>query len=722
MEESLINDISNIIKDKTPRMEIRNDYNGKKFLFKGKSGIEIGNQLDGLECIHSLMETVFYAKFSHYKEPLNFCGPSSYKTFIAQIFSIGAPVLNLYPETSIGQLLGSVSLVNNIEAKMFYLEEILKICGEDDKIIEFKNKIKKYYEEKNKEENKNKIKEDDEKKSKKKKKKKKKKDSDDSSSSDSEEENKKKSKKNTELKLSNKTKKILSDLKEDINKIISIRKSSLPECIQLSLDSLFEKLFDKESNNTGLFKDFTSIFKTGILLENILKQSSVILKNMPNLSTAVLERFNDLFNFMPKLSLNEDFCNTFTSKFKDAKEINNFSEKFRIYAISTLSGSLNLSDVAKSRLTTIYTSEYNEEEREIAAQSFEPDTPIEILRIFLKKYQTEFKVELSFLDIIKILQIFKKFCKIREEKNGINITFAIYFSLYFNFDSKSKTEKFEKILEEINPNFNEKLMITKKNNEENENPFEINSSENKLISKWTELEIKSVIENEEPDLDLAFISPFHNLLNYIHCSISIKTPLIIEGAIGSGKKTAINYIAKILGLTIIHFSISNTTTVEDLFCKIIPIQTETSIEFKTSRSKLLDAVDISKYDDEKINKSIIIIDNLQQASSNVLEALVPVFDTTKKVIFLPNGETVEKGEYNLISIFDPTSKGTNIKNAIPSAIKNSCLLYKCENYKSEKYLKEISEKMFQFSEDKGIKYQGKFIEDFIKISKYCEEN
>ena len=39
------------------------------------------------------------------------------------------------------------------------------------------------------------------------------------------------------------------------------------------------KLFDKESNDNGIFKDFTSIFKTEILLEKILKQSPVILKN-----------------------------------------------------------------------------------------------------------------------------------------------------------------------------------------------------------------------------------------------------------------------------------------------------------------------------------------------------------------------------------------------------------------------------------------------------------
>jgi len=431
MNEELIKDINDVIKDKSPRIEIVKERGNKKFLFKGKSGIEIGNEYEGLECLNSLMETVYYAKFAHFKEPINFCGPSSYKTFLAKKFAIGAPVLNLYPETSIGQLLGSVSLVNNIDAKLYFLEEILKICGAEEKTPEFKEKIQKYFEEKKKEEralkgNDDSDEEDNEEKKEDKdkehkhhhkhhhhkdEKKKKKKDSDE----DSDEEDKKKEKKDKKENVSNKTKKILKDLEKELIKIIEGQKKKLPDCISLALDSLMDKLFDKETNDTGIFKDFTSIFKTGILLEKILKQSSVILKNLPNLSTAVLERFNDLFNFMPKLSLNEDFCNTFTGRFKNGKEISNFSQNFKVIAISSLSGIRNLSDAARSRFSTIYTSEYKEEEKEIAAKLFNTKIPGE-LSSFLEKYERTFNAKISFLDIIKIITIFGKFCEAREEK------------------------------------------------------------------------------------------------------------------------------------------------------------------------------------------------------------------------------------------------------------------------------------------------------------------
>ena len=301
----------------------------------------------------------------------------------------------------------------------------------------------------------------------------------------------------------------------------------------------------------------------------------------------------------------------------------------------------------------------------------------------------------------------------------MNIMFSFYFALYLNFDTKTKKDKFLDILEEINPEFKNKLNEDDLNSKE---PFILDNSTNTLKSKWTELEIKSGTIKNDTEYNLCFIKPFNKLLNYIHASLALNIPLILEGQIGIGKKTAINYISEILGKKVIYFSISNTTTVEDLFCKTKPEQNESSIEFKTSRSKLLDAIDSSKYKDESLNNCIIIIDNLQQSSSNVLEALIPVFDETKKTIFLPNGDTINKGNYNLIAIFDPTCKGNNIKNALPNSIKYSSLLYKCENYINEKYLMEISDTIFDYKEENDTKYQKKFIKDLLVIFKYCQEN
>ena len=104
--------------------------------------------------------------------------------------------------------------------------------------------------------------------------------------------------------------------------------------------------------------------------------------------------------------MNEDFCDTFTGEM-NPKEINRFSDKFRIISISSLSGIRNLSDAAKSRLTTIYTSEYGNEEKENAAKAYESLIPEDFFT-FLLKYENGFKTKLSFLDITKYYLFTKK--------------------------------------------------------------------------------------------------------------------------------------------------------------------------------------------------------------------------------------------------------------------------------------------------------------------------
>ena len=664
-EPQLIKDITEVI-NSVPRIEIRNiNRENKRFLFKGKSGIEIGNTFDGLENISSLMETVFYAKFANFKEPINFCGPSSYKTFIAKKLLNNADVINLYPETSIEQLLGSIYLVNNFDAKNYYLENILKIIGKVDELHYYKDIIN--HLEGNKNDNDN-----------------------------------------------------LYKKEKELTQLIGSSEKELPDCIFNALKSLKEKLFESNNNNYGIFKDFTSIFKTGILLEKILKQSPIILKNLSNLSPAVLERFNDLFNYNPKLTLNEDFCGTFTSKM-DKKEISNFSDQFRVISISSLSSIRNLSDATRSRFTTIYTSEYDNKEKEIASKTFVK--PMSIPQEFFKfilKYETTFNTKLSFSDITKILFIYKKFNEKYNNENNMNllyIIFSIYFALYSNFDKKNRKDKFLKILIDLNNNknfdINELDNLSLKNNINNlENPFLF--EENIVKSKFTKIEIISNILKDNGD-NLCFTAPFNKLLNYIHFSLALNIPLIIEGPIGIGKKTAIGYISKILKLKEICFPISNKTTVEDLFCKTIPIQTDNGLEFKISRSKLLDVID-SDNKDKSLENCIIILDNLEQASSNVLESLIPVFDGSNNNIFLPNGDTVKKSKYKLIAIFDNTSKGTNIRNSIPNAIKNSSILFKCENFLEEKYIEKIANKMIMNN------YLERFVQDYMTIFNFCKEN
>ena len=328
----------------------------------------------------------------------------------------------------------------------------------------------------------------------------------------------------------------------------------LPKCFENVVEKLRKNLMEFDvSFIEGIFGDFTSVFKTGILTEKIFTQSPLIAENLPNLPTAVIERCNDLFNYNPKISLSEDTCNTFT---EEDKELSGFADGFRVIATSTELAIRNLSDAAQSRFTIIYTTSYTPEERNLLIQIFYKDTPKEFYG-FLKDYKDKFRKELSFLYVTKILNILKlidsKFEKDEREKEETrkrNLCLAIHCALKFIMNTPKNNKKFKMILNKILPDFYDvKEKIEEDDYEieiEDKVPFKFLNDE--LHSEWSNLSIISCDLKEDDDCKLAFIKPFNKLLEHIFLSISIHYPLIIEGGTGKGKKSAIYYISKILGM------------------------------------------------------------------------------------------------------------------------------------------------------------------------------
>lgn len=201
------------------------------------------------------------------------------------------------------------------------------------------------------------------------------------------------------------------------------------------------------------------------------------------------------------------------------------------------------------------------------------------------------------------------------------------------------------------------------------------------------------------------------MLEYCHLSIYSHFPVIIKGNTGSGKNTAINYLAKFLGFDLIEFSLSNSTTLEDLFCKEIPIQEGDKIKFLTIRSKLLEAIE------NKEQKNVIIyLKNIEQASPNILEALIPVFDKSRKQILISTG-TIDKGIYNLIVTFDPSSKGASYD--MLEAIKLNSILCNVPDYSKEEY-NIIADIMFKETNFQNEKIY--YVNDFIKMLNFTNEN
>ena len=521
---------------------------------------------------------------------------------------------------------------------------------------------------------------------------------------------------------------VIKKFEEKINKIVNDskkdKKLQLPKCFVDAIERLKKNLIKFDvSFSEGIFGDFTSIFKTGILTSKIFNQSSLIAENLPNLPTAVIERCNELLNYNPKITLSEDTCNSFTG---EDKELKDFADGFRVIATSTELAIRNLSDAALSRFTVIYTTSYSPEERDLLIQIFYQDTPKEFYD-FLKDYKVIFKKELSFLYVTKILNILKlidlKFDKYEREKDETrkkNLCLAIHSSLRFLMDNQRKKKNFKNIVNNILPGFYS--IKDKKVEDENENeiedkiPFEF--LDGKLHSNFSNLSITSVNLKEDDDCHLAFIKPFNKLLRHIFLSIAIHYPLIIEGGTGKGKKSAIYYMAKILGYEVVYFNISNNTTVDDLFCKKMPIEKDGNLIFVDIRSLLLDGIDVSK---EKEKDGIIILDNLQLANPNLLEGLIPLFNKDEKST-LVQGEEINKRLYNIIGIIDTSMDSKNANDFLPDAIKYSTILYKNSKYLKRKYCRKIIDKMFgeEINEENEPKIEY-YLNSYIKLNNYVNK-
>ena len=482
--------------------------------------------------------------------------------------------------------------------------------------------------------------------------------------------------------------------------------SSLRKILDNLKEKLFEPILDSEDN---IFGDFTSIFQTGIIIENILCQKSIILKNLTNLSPAVLERFNDLLNYNPKITINEDFCGTLTGV---NKELSDFSSTFKVIGISSTETFNNLSEAAKNRFTLLFTSSYSDEEKKIVLKNYSNNTNPNFFN-FMKEYSIRTKKNISFPSTIKILNIFNKLTKTNMIKEDKCLILSLYYSLFHNMNTNNEKTIFIKLINEIYPISSSYIFINGNNNEENEKtPFIFDDLKVKSIRTDLSITTNNYNQNYKKD-QLAFVNSFNDMIDIIFTCLSINFPLIIEGNCGRGKKTAIDYVSKILGYEMISFSISNSTTIDNLFCKINPVQKGKELVFEVIESTLLKTIK-----GNSTRKLIIVLENLEQASQNILDALIPLFDPSREDILLPTGVSVKKSIFNLIATFDPSTKGNSMTNILPLSIQNSSILFKCNELTKNELIK-VSEKMNLEIDDYEI---SRFLSDFIEVSNYSNRN
>ena len=645
----------------TKKPVIERDSYGKTYIMKNDCGVNFKyfeKKLIKATELHSILESLFLISLSSEEEPIIIFGPSGYKTYISKLFLSRSKVISLNPESTISQLLGTSAFFVEKEVKIFYLNYLCKLCHG--------NEGKKIFKELNE--------------------------------------------------------KLINDNlgKNEIDKLIADFKG--PECFEYAIKNLSKKLIEHSFIENCALSDIYLEFRPGLFFSSLIEGCPLILKNISNLPTTVLERFNELLSSQHSLTINEDIHNTFTSK--DEKELSNFSDNFRIFGTSQVNEVNKLSDAILSRCSLIYACSYTNIEQENVIKNYIENNHLKFneknIKLFIDIITSlSTQVRFSFKQIINCIEICSRlnnrYDKLSDdlEKNIIGIVLykIINGSLEKILTNKTRRIKQKEIINKVYKT----VCIQREIHEMN--PFEIKEEKGKkkLISKITLLELESHLckNNLEFDKYLAFTDYFIDMLDVLHFGFCCHTPVIFEGKPGQGKQTAIKFIANYLGYDIINIMLSSTTKVDDLLGreKILKGSND-KIEIKFIKTKFSKAL---THNNNKERKQIIVLHNINKCSPALFDVLISIFDLHEHKILYKNGEIEEVKESFIVGIF----YGDNGKYKLPHSLVSSVIYHIIPN-QSDTDIKNIIRTRFNFEKlNSDIEI---FENNFIKAKKIALEH
>ena len=382
--------------------------------------------------------------------------------------------------------------------------------------------------------------------------------------------------------------------------------------------------------------DFQIVFKPGSILLSILKEESIIFKNINEISTEIFERFNELFGTERILSLNEDIYGTFfNNKNQALNKLINLKTLDNIYFFATCpeNSFQTISESIISRFSVINVGEHDIKAKE------------KILKNYSKKIH--FMTDNSFMKIQQQLHK-ESFQNIKKLKNLIDI---------FNEMNKNNINN-GKELEKIYKNLDYAMHYIKLKNKYhlyNISPSLINNEspliyeKGYLISKVTDLKVKSQYNKKEYN-NIVFTPEFNEMADLLHFGICTGTPIILEGSPGQGKQKVINYISDLLDFDVENIIITDDFTVDELFKNRV-IQSNDNKSFKIEyiktklqkflsksnskfRNKLIRNELIYQKENRKKNSeenkadkhTLFIFHNIQKATADVLSKISEIFN------------------------------------------------------------------------------------------------
>ena len=449
------------------------------------------------------------------------------------------------------------------------------------------------------------------------------------------------------------------------------------------LRNLKNKLFsdDKKYNLVNMIMEFNP----GSILSAIFKQKSLIIKDMTQAKSIVLERFIELFSEKHSLTLVEDINETFTTK--ENKILFELNDSFKVIATCKVGDELKLSESLLSYFTVIACSPYSEKEEEIVLHISDEDMNL------INKLAPNFNLTKK-LNCVRITKKLDNNIKNKNHEENLRIVLYVFQKGLI----KQKGEEILKLKKDFNlhiPDYEDGIC-----------PF-IYSKENQYFrSIIFDVKMHSFqrdIRDIEFDKEIIFTKNISEICDTILFALSLRIPIIIEGEEGQGKQTAINYMAKILGLDIIKIDITKYTKVDDLLFKKIIKKTNGEILVKNQETELFKAINC--YDNYP---RIILFQGINNASNEVLGLINSIFSPDDKIT-LPNGSFLNKGNIYIIGVFNKRKDNIN-KNIIPDGILSNCIYHVMGNPSNE----DIANITFDLFRRMDFKRKKQYEEEFQK--------